>query len=109
MSQAMMLHAFNPSTWEAEAGRSRSYRPAWSAESCSTARAAQRNPVSKRPKIMKDREREREKRREEKKKEDAEGGGGGKRGRVKEVREGGRKEGRERERKRERLVNSPAQ
>jgi hypothetical protein len=26
----MVVHAFNPSTWEAEAGRSLSLRPAWS-------------------------------------------------------------------------------
>jgi hypothetical protein len=29
-SQAMVVHAFNPSTWEAEAGRFLSLRPAWS-------------------------------------------------------------------------------
>jgi hypothetical protein len=28
----MMAHAFNPSTWEAEAGGSLSSRPAWSSE-----------------------------------------------------------------------------
>jgi hypothetical protein len=28
----MVAHAFNPSTWEAEAGRFLSSRPAWSAE-----------------------------------------------------------------------------
>ena len=27
-----MAHAFNPSSWEAEAGRSLSVRPAWSTE-----------------------------------------------------------------------------
>jgi hypothetical protein len=37
-----MVLAFNPSTWQAEAGRFLSSRPAWS-----TARAIQRNPVSK--------------------------------------------------------------
>jgi hypothetical protein len=31
-SQAVVAHAFNPSTWEAEAGRSLSLRPAWSIE-----------------------------------------------------------------------------
>jgi hypothetical protein len=31
-SQAMVAHAFNPSTWEAEAGRFLSSRPAWSTE-----------------------------------------------------------------------------
>jgi major histocompatibility complex class I len=28
--QAVVAHAFNPSTWEAEAGRFLSSRPAWS-------------------------------------------------------------------------------
>jgi hypothetical protein len=31
-SQAVVTHAFNPSTWEAEAGRFLSLRPAWSTE-----------------------------------------------------------------------------
>jgi hypothetical protein len=31
-SQAVLAHAFNPSTWEAEAGRFLSLRPAWSTE-----------------------------------------------------------------------------
>jgi hypothetical protein len=31
-SQAVVAHAFNPSTWEAEAGRFLSLRPAWSTE-----------------------------------------------------------------------------
>jgi hypothetical protein len=43
----MMAHAFNPSTWEAEAGGFLSSRPAWSTECSRTARATQRNPVSK--------------------------------------------------------------
>jgi hypothetical protein len=30
--RAVVAHAFNPSTWEAEAGRFRSSRPAWSTE-----------------------------------------------------------------------------
>ena len=30
--QAVVVHAFNPSTWEAEAVRSLSLRPAWSTE-----------------------------------------------------------------------------
>ena len=42
-----MAHAFDPSTWEAEAGRFLSSRPV---------RATQRNPVWKKP----ERERERE-------------------------------------------------
>jgi hypothetical protein len=32
MSQAVMVHTFSPSTWEAEAGGSLSSRPAWSTE-----------------------------------------------------------------------------
>jgi hypothetical protein len=31
-SRAVVAHAFNPSTWEAEAGRFLSLRPAWSTE-----------------------------------------------------------------------------
>jgi hypothetical protein len=31
-SQAVVVHAFNPSTWEAEAGRFLSLRPAWFTE-----------------------------------------------------------------------------
>ena len=42
----MVAHIFNPSTWEAEAGRFLSSRPAWSTVSSRTARATQRNPVS---------------------------------------------------------------
>jgi hypothetical protein len=30
--QAVVAHAFNPSTWEADAGRFPSSRPAWSTE-----------------------------------------------------------------------------
>jgi hypothetical protein len=30
--QAMVVHTFNPNTWEAEAGRFLSSRPAWSTE-----------------------------------------------------------------------------
>ena len=40
-----MVHAFNPSTWKAEAGEFLSSRPAWS--TARTARALQRNPVLK--------------------------------------------------------------
>jgi hypothetical protein len=32
LSQAVVMHAFNPSTWEAEAGRFLSLRRAWSTE-----------------------------------------------------------------------------
>jgi hypothetical protein len=45
---AVVVHAFNPSTWEAEAGEFLSLRPAWFTElSFRTARATQRNPLSK--------------------------------------------------------------
>jgi hypothetical protein len=50
---AVVVHAFNPSTWETEAGRFSSSRPAWVyrvVSSLVTARAKQRNPVSKKPK-----------------------------------------------------------
>ena len=47
----MVAHAFNPSTWEAEAGGFLSSR---------TARATQRNPVSKNQKRKKKRERDRD-------------------------------------------------
>jgi hypothetical protein len=47
MCRAVVVHAFNPSTWEAEAGRFLSSRPAWYKVSSRTARAIQRNPVSK--------------------------------------------------------------
>jgi hypothetical protein len=44
----MVAHAFNPSTREAEAGGFLSLRPAWFTKvSSRTARAIQRNPVSK--------------------------------------------------------------
>jgi hypothetical protein len=48
MSRAVVAYAFNPSTQEAEAGRFLSSRPAWSTKvSSRTARATQRNAVSK--------------------------------------------------------------
>ena len=45
--QAVVAHAFNPSIWEAEAGRFLSLRPAWFTEWVPKT-AIQRNPVSKR-------------------------------------------------------------
>jgi hypothetical protein len=46
--QAVVVHAFNSSTWEAEAGRFLSLRPAWNYRvSSMTSRAIQRNPLSK--------------------------------------------------------------
>jgi hypothetical protein len=50
--QAVVAHAFNPSTWEAEAGRFLSSRPAWSTEP-RTARETQRNPALKNQKKKK--------------------------------------------------------
>jgi hypothetical protein len=50
VSWAVVAHAFNPSTWEAEAGGFLSSRPEASLVykvSSRTARAIQRNPVSK--------------------------------------------------------------
>jgi hypothetical protein len=48
---AVVAHAFNPSNWEAEVGGFLSSRPAWVYRvSSRTARAIQRNPVSKKPK-----------------------------------------------------------
>jgi hypothetical protein len=50
----IVVHAFNPSTREAEAGRFLSSRPAWSTKvSSRTARAIQRNPASKNKKKKK--------------------------------------------------------
>jgi hypothetical protein len=48
-------HAFNPSTWEAEAGGFLSSRPAWFCKvSSRAARATQRNPVLKEKKKKKE-------------------------------------------------------
>ena len=58
----MVVHTFNPSTQEAEAGEFLSSRPAWS-----TARAIQRNPVSKNQKEKK----KKKKRKKEKEKENS--------------------------------------
>jgi hypothetical protein len=47
--RAVVVHAFNPSTWEAEVGEFLSSRSAWATYRVSsrTARTIQRNPVSK--------------------------------------------------------------
>jgi hypothetical protein len=45
-SQAVVAHTFNSSTWESEAGIFLSLRPVYKVSS-RTARAVQRNPVSK--------------------------------------------------------------
>jgi hypothetical protein len=56
-----VAHAFNPSTWEAEAGGILSSKPAsFYRVSSRTARATQRNPVSKKQKKKRERERERD-------------------------------------------------
>jgi hypothetical protein len=55
LKPGLVAHAFNPSTREAEAGGFLSLRPAWSTElSSRTARATQRNPVSKNQKKKKE-------------------------------------------------------
>jgi hypothetical protein len=43
----VVAHTFNPSTWEAEAGRFLSLRPAWTTKSVPGQPGLQRNPVSK--------------------------------------------------------------
>jgi hypothetical protein len=58
----MLAHAFNPSTWEAEAGVFLSSRPAWSTVSSRTTRATQRNPVSEKKEKKKEKERKERKR-----------------------------------------------
>jgi hypothetical protein len=45
--QAVVAHAFSPSTWEAEAGESLSLRPAWRTEWVQGQLGLPRNPVSK--------------------------------------------------------------
>jgi hypothetical protein len=79
-SQVAVVHAFNPSTWEAETGRFLSSRPAWSTKvSSRTARAIQRNPVS--GKIKRKKERKKERRKEGRKEGKKEGRKEGKEGR----------------------------
>jgi hypothetical protein len=60
LSQAVVAHAFNPSTWEAEAGGFLSSR---------TARAIQRNPVSKNKKKNKTKQKKPNKQTKKRKKE----------------------------------------
>jgi hypothetical protein len=67
----MVEHAFNPSSREAEAGRFLSSRPAWSCEfqvSSRTARAIQRNPVSKKQKQTNKQKNKNKKKKEKKEK-----------------------------------------
>jgi hypothetical protein len=58
----VVAHAFNPSTWEAEIGGFLSSRPSLVYRvSSRTARAIQRNPVSKKPKIQKKKKKKKKK------------------------------------------------
>jgi hypothetical protein len=65
--QAVVLHAFNPSTWEAEAGGFLSSRPAWSTEWVPGQPGLHRETLSQKEKRREEKRRE-EKRREEKRK-----------------------------------------
>jgi hypothetical protein len=58
-------HAFDPSTWEAEAGGFLSSRPVWSTESSRTARAIQRKKKKKKERKKEKRKKERKKGRKE--------------------------------------------
>jgi hypothetical protein len=66
-SQAVVAHAFNPITWEAEAGRFLSSRPAWSTEWVPGQPGLYRETLS--PKTKKKGKKERKKRKEKKRKE----------------------------------------
>jgi hypothetical protein len=55
-NQAVVAHAFNPSTWEAELGRFLEFKVSLvNRVSSMTARTTQRNPVSKNQKRKKER------------------------------------------------------
>jgi hypothetical protein len=45
--RAVVAHAFNPTTWEAEAGGFLSWKPAWSTKCVPGQPGPQKNPVSK--------------------------------------------------------------
>jgi hypothetical protein len=62
----VVAHAFNLTTWKAEAGGFLSSRPAWSTESSRTARAIHRNPVSKKPKAKNQKTKKQKQERKEK-------------------------------------------
>jgi hypothetical protein len=49
-SQVVVVHAFNPSTWKAEAGGFLSSRPAWSTKWVPGQPGLQRNPILKKKK-----------------------------------------------------------
>jgi hypothetical protein len=59
LGRAMEVHAFNPSTWEAEAGRFLSSRPVWSTEWVPGQSELYRETLSRKTKNKKKRERER--------------------------------------------------
>jgi hypothetical protein len=80
-SQAVVAHAFNSSTWEAEAGRFLSLRPAWSIQS----EFQDRQGYTEKPCLEKEKKNRRRKRRRRWKEE----------GRKKKKKEGRKKEGRE--------------
>jgi hypothetical protein len=67
ISRAVVAHACNPSIWESEAGRFLSSRPVLVSR---TARATQRNPVSKNKKTNQQTKKERKKERKEKKRKE---------------------------------------
>jgi hypothetical protein len=52
-SQVVVVHAFNPSTWEAEAGRSLSSKPAWSTEQVARHLGIHRKTMSQKSKKTK--------------------------------------------------------
>jgi hypothetical protein len=71
MSRAVVACTFNPSTREAEAGGFLSSRPAWSLVykvSSRTARAIQRNPVSKKKKKKKEKKKKKKKKKKKERK-----------------------------------------
>jgi hypothetical protein len=57
----MVVHTFNPSTWEAEAGRFLSSRPAWSTEQVSGQPRLHKETLSRKPGEKKRTSRERKK------------------------------------------------
>jgi hypothetical protein len=52
LSQGVVAHAFNPSTWEAEAGRFLSSRPAWSTEWVPGQPGLHRETLSQKKKLL---------------------------------------------------------
>jgi hypothetical protein len=69
--RAVVAHAFNPSTWEADAGRFLSSRPAWSTEWVPGQPGLHRETLSQKTKTKKEKEKKRkEKKRKEKKRKE---------------------------------------